>query len=127
MKCDKAVCWMISELEFDFQEVQGLRDFFSFTMSGSAQGSTQSPIYSVLLALYTSRIKQSAREAYQSPPSSAKVKNVWSYTSTPYFFMAWCLMKHRNNFIFYLTMLQNCSKCRPVTGMPFQQCCHTLQ
>jgi hypothetical protein len=32
-------------------------------------------------------------------PSS---KNVWSYTSTPqYAFMAWCLVKHRDNFTFY--------------------------
>jgi hypothetical protein len=26
-------------------------------------------------------------------------KNAWSYTSTPqYAFMAWCLVKHRDNF-----------------------------
>jgi hypothetical protein len=31
-----------------------------------------------------------------SPPSSGEVKNSWSYTSTPpYFFMAWCLIKHK--------------------------------
>jgi hypothetical protein len=42
-------------------------------------------------------------EADHSPPSSAEVKNVWSYTSTPqYVFMAWCLVKHRDNFTFYL-------------------------
>jgi hypothetical protein len=30
-------------------------------------------------------------------PSSAEVKNAWSYTSTPqYVFMEWCLVKHRN-------------------------------
>jgi hypothetical protein len=28
-------------------------------------------------------------------------KNEWSYTSTPHYaFMAWCLVKHRNNFTF---------------------------
>jgi hypothetical protein len=38
-----------------------------------------------------------------SPPSSADVKNAWSYTSTPqYVFMAWCLVKQRDNFTFYL-------------------------
>jgi hypothetical protein len=44
------------------------------------------------------------REAENSPPSSAEVKNAWSYTSTsPYFYMAWSLIKHRDNFIlFYL-------------------------
>jgi len=38
------------------------------------------------------------READHSPPSHVKVKNVLSYTSTtPYIFMAWCLVKHRDN------------------------------
>jgi hypothetical protein len=36
-------------------------------------------------------VKRSGREADQSPPSSAEVKNAWSYTSTlQYVFMAWC-------------------------------------
>jgi hypothetical protein len=36
-----------------------------------------------------------------SPPSSAEVKKAWSYTSTPrYAFMAWCLVKHKDNFTF---------------------------
>jgi hypothetical protein len=30
-------------------------------------------------------------------------KNAWRYTSTPqYALMAWCLVKHRDNFTFYL-------------------------
>jgi hypothetical protein len=38
------------------------------------------------------------READRSPPSP-EVKNVWSYTSTPpVVFMAWCLVKHRDDF-----------------------------
>jgi len=46
------------------------------------------------------------READHSPPSSAQVKNVWSYTSTPqYAFMEWCLVKHRGNFTFTLRLL----------------------
>jgi hypothetical protein len=41
------------------------------------------------------------READHSPPSSAEVKNAWSYTSTPpYVFMALYLAKHRDNFNF---------------------------
>jgi hypothetical protein len=41
------------------------------------------------------------READHSPPSSAEVTNAWSYTFTPqYAFMARCLDKHRDNFIF---------------------------
>jgi len=38
--------------------------------------------------------KHPGREADQSPPSSAEVKNVWDYTSTlPYVFAALCLIK----------------------------------
>jgi hypothetical protein len=51
------------------------------------------------------RVKRPGREADYSPPTSAEVKNAWSYTSTPqYVFMAWCLVKHRDNFTFtYVT------------------------
>jgi hypothetical protein len=46
-------------------------------------------------------VKRPVREADHSPPLSAEVKNAWIYTSTPqYVFMAWCLVKHRDNFIF---------------------------
>jgi hypothetical protein len=45
------------------------------------------------------RIHKGQSEAYHSPPSSAEVKNAWSYTSTPqYVIMVWCLFKHRGNF-----------------------------
>jgi hypothetical protein len=45
-------------------------------------------------------------EADHSPPSSAEVKNAWSYTSTPqYVFMAWCLVKHSDNFSFTFLLL----------------------
>jgi hypothetical protein len=57
-------------------------------------------------------VKWPGREADYSPPSSAEVKNAWSYTSTPqYVFMAWCLVKHRDNFTFtfYLYRLK-CSR-----------------
>jgi len=33
--------------------------------------------------LFPYRVKRLGHEADRSPPSSAKVKNVWSYTSTP--------------------------------------------
>jgi hypothetical protein len=47
------------------------------------------------------RDKAAGREADHSPPSSAEVKNAWSYPSTPqYVFTAWCLVKHRDNFAF---------------------------
>jgi len=43
---------------------------------------------------FTLGVKWPCREADHSPQSSAKVKNVWSYTSTPlYVFMAWYVIK----------------------------------
>jgi hypothetical protein len=48
------------------------------------------------------------READHSPPSGAEVKKAWSYTSNPeYVFMAWSLVKHRNNFTFFTFMNMN--------------------
>jgi hypothetical protein len=39
-------------------------------------------------------VKRPGREADHSPPTSAEVKNVWSYTSTlQYAHMAWCSVK----------------------------------
>jgi len=43
----------------------------------------------VLLLSLGPEVKRSGREADHSPPSSAEVKNAWSYTATPqYVFMA---------------------------------------
>jgi hypothetical protein len=47
-----------------------------------ALGPTQPPIQGVLGAL-SLVVKQPRREADPSPPSSAEVKNAWSYISTP--------------------------------------------
>jgi hypothetical protein len=48
-------------------------------------------------------VKWPGREVEDSPPSSAEVKNAWSYTSTPlYAFMAWWLVEHRDNVTFTL-------------------------
>jgi hypothetical protein len=45
-------------------------------------------------------VKQQGREADHSLPTSAEVKKMWIYTSTPlYVFMA---VKHRDNFTFTL-------------------------
>jgi len=52
-------------------------------------------------------IKQPESEAYHSPLCSAEAKNAWRCTSTPkYVFMAWCLVKHRDNFTFTLVYLR---------------------
>jgi hypothetical protein len=40
-------------------------------------------------------VKRPGRESDHSPPSTAEVKNAWSYASTPqYVVMAWCVVKH---------------------------------
>jgi hypothetical protein len=52
---------------------------------------------------FSSGVRRPGREASASASASAsaEVKNAWRYTSTPqYVFMAWCLVKHRDNFTF---------------------------
>jgi hypothetical protein len=61
-------------------------------------------------------VKRQRREADHSPPTSAEVKKMWIYISTPpYTFMAsaW-LVKHRDNFTFYLYHIMILS-CIPMT------------
>jgi hypothetical protein len=63
-----------------------------------ALGPTQPPIQWVAGVLSLG-VKRPGSEADHPLPSSADVKNAWSYTSTPqYVFMVWCLVKHRDNF-----------------------------
>jgi hypothetical protein len=53
-------------------------------------------------------VKRSGREADHSPPSSAKVRNAWSYIFlSQYVFMAWCLVKYDDNFTFTYVCLKN--------------------
>jgi hypothetical protein len=78
----------------------GAGNFLLTTVSRTALGPTQPPIQWVTGALSLG-VKRLGREADHSPPSCAEVKNAWSYTSTPqYVFVAWCLVKHRDNFTF---------------------------
>jgi hypothetical protein len=60
----------------------GLGIFLFTTASRTALGPTQPPIKWVPGALSLG-VNRSGREADHSPPSSAEVKNAWSYTSTP--------------------------------------------
>jgi hypothetical protein len=55
---------------------------FLITASRTALGPTQPPIQWVPGALSLG-VKRPGREADHSPPTSAEVKNAWSYTSTP--------------------------------------------
>jgi hypothetical protein len=80
----------------------GLGIFLFATVFRMAMGPTQPPIQWVAGALSLG-VKRLRREAGHSPLSSAEVKNAWSYISTPqYVFMAWCLVKHKDNFTFTL-------------------------
>jgi hypothetical protein len=46
-------------------------------------------------------VKRPERESGHIPPSVAEVEDTWGHTSThPYVFLAWCLVKHRDNFTF---------------------------
>jgi hypothetical protein len=50
--------------------------------------------------------KRQGREADHSPPSSAEVNNVWSYTSTPqYAFMVWCSVTAQKQIYIYTYLL----------------------
>jgi hypothetical protein len=67
----------------------GAGNFFFTNESRTALGPTQPPIKWVPGALSLG-LKRQGREADHSPPSSAEVKNAWSYISTlQYVFMAW--------------------------------------
>jgi hypothetical protein len=65
-----------------FESRQGLGILLLTTASRLALGPTQPPIQRVPGALSLG-VKRPGSEADHSPPSSAEVKNVWSYTSTP--------------------------------------------
>jgi hypothetical protein len=80
-----------------FKSQQGLGIFLFTTTSRLALGPTQPPIQWVPEALSLG-VKQPGHEADHSFPSSAEVKNVWSYTSTPqYAFKAWySVKKHKD-------------------------------
>jgi hypothetical protein len=69
--------------------VQGI--FLFSAASRPALKSTPPPIHWVTV------IKRPGRETDHSPPSSSKL-NAWSYTSSPSFFMTWCLVKYRDKF-----------------------------
>jgi hypothetical protein len=98
-----ATGWTIGVLGFDSRLGLGILPFT--TASRMALGPTQPPTQWVSGAL-SLEVKRPGPKTDHSPPSSAEVKNAWSYTSAPpHVFMAWCLVKHRENFILPLSLL----------------------
>jgi len=78
----------------------GTRNFSLHHRVQTGFATHQPPIQWVPGSLFLG-VKRPGSEAHHSPPSGAEVKNAWSYTSTPlYAFLAWCLVKHRDNFNF---------------------------
>jgi hypothetical protein len=70
----------ITGVQFSAEAMMG--SFLFDSASRTALGPTQPPIQWVPGAL-SMGVKWSGREADHSPPSSAEVKSVWSYVSTP--------------------------------------------
>jgi len=94
------VCYRIYILGLDdrgFESRQGLGNFLFTTASIPVLGFTQSPTKWVSGAL-SLRVKRPGRETDHSPPSSAQ-----------YAFVAWCLVKHRDNFTLILPYLYSLS------------------
>jgi hypothetical protein len=119
--------WTIGVLGFNSR--WGLGIFLFTTASRKALGPTQPPTQCVRGAL-SLRVKRPGREADHSPPSSAEVKERVGYTSTPPIaLIAWCSVKHRDNFTFTLNMYvymhnNKCSICKP--GLSARVMCSRL-
>jgi hypothetical protein len=75
-----ATGWTIGVLGFDSRRRLGI--FLFTTAFRTALEPTQPPIQWVPWALSLC-VKRPGRKADHSPPSSAEVKNAWSYTYTP--------------------------------------------
>jgi hypothetical protein len=77
----------------------------SFSLHRVQNGSEAHPgSYPMVPGTLYMEVKRPGREDDHSPPSSAEVKNTWSYTSTPqYIFMVWCLLSTGTN-LPYLTL-----------------------
>lgn len=84
-----------------------MADELSFSFQGKYQISTEAHLssYSVDAEVFLLDINNPVLEADHSPPSSANVKNVWSYTTTFPHLCVVCLIKHASRF----TVTLNCS------------------
>jgi hypothetical protein len=91
--------WMIGVIRLQFPA--GARNFSLHHHCVKTSSGAHPAPYPMANGVPSLGVKQQVHEADHPPPSSTVVKNMWSYTSTPlYAFMAWCLVKHRDNFTF---------------------------
>ena len=89
---DWATSWMVDAL-FDPQQVWEIC-LYCKTFETSSIALTQAPIQWIQTAL-SSVVSWTGHEANLSPPPYTKVKNIWSYTSTPTVHLHG---SHRNSF-----------------------------
>jgi hypothetical protein len=75
------------EIKIEF--LAGARDFSLLHSVQISSEATHLPIQWVVGA-YSLGVNCLGLEADHSPPSSAKVKNAWNYTSTPPHTFSWC-------------------------------------
>lgn len=96
---DQYMCWITEEVWLCFQSWEDLFPFHGIQTSTE----THSPSYPVDTQDHSPGVKQPVREADNSPPSSAKIKNARSYTSVcQYVFMAVGLFMNRGNFTAFI-------------------------
>jgi hypothetical protein len=84
----------------------GAVEFLFPTVSGPALEPTQLPIQWVSGVALSPGVKRPGRDADHSPPSSAKVKNAWRYTSTSPIRLHGVVLSHTDNFTSYLYLIR---------------------
>jgi hypothetical protein len=72
--------------------------FFSSSPRPDRLKGPLSLLHNAYWGVLSPRVKRPGSEVDHSSLPSVEVKNARSYTSTTYFFMVWCLVKHRGDF-----------------------------
>jgi hypothetical protein len=84
---------------FSFRPAGAVKEFFLFVTASSPAARPNRLQCSWVQGALSPGVKRPGCQADHSPPSSAEVKNAWSYTYTSqYIFMAYCLIKQGMHF-----------------------------